>query len=127
MRRISYIVVAAVVLVGGFFLLNSYIYNEKQADSPADFGVYGYRCGDGTEFTITFGETVDTITIIPASNLERIPETMLTKVTSSSGARYEGGDLAFHAHGETVTLTGEGFQTTCLPMQEDGAPFNFGD
>lgn len=117
-----------VVLVGGFFVLNSYIYNQKQADSLSDFGIYGYRCGDGTEFTISFGETIDSITVIPASNLERIPEVALLKVASATGARYEGEGIVFHAHGETVKLSTDEFSTTCNPIHSpDEAPFNFGD
>jgi len=128
MNKLLIVLGVLAVLVGGFFILNSYIYNQKQAGSLSDFGIYGYRCGDGTEFTISFNETGDSITVVPASTLERIPEVTLTKVTSATGARYEGEGVVFHAHGETVQLSTDEFSTTCNPMHSpDEAPFNFGD
>ncbi len=93
-----------------------------------DMGAYGYRCGDGTEFTMAVLADMSAITLIPASSIERIPRLDLSKTESDSGARYEGGGFVFHAHGETIQLTGPEFETTCRPMQNpDEAPFNFGD
>ncbi len=57
------IIVAVVVLVGGFFALNSYIYNEKQADVAADYKsaeyvIEGKRVKLGTGGTQYFGNEV---------------------------------------------------------------------
>lgn len=113
----------------GFFLLNSYIYNEKQADLSAFvYGEYGYRCGDGTEFTMHPNKDLSMIRLVPATSVERIPETIISRTDSETGARYEGNGIVFHAHGESVELSTEAFQTSCLPMQVPAeAPFNFGD
>lgn len=93
-----------------------------------DMGAYGYRCGDGTEFTMSPVSDMSAITLIPASNVERIPRVTLSKTESATGARYEGQGIVFHAHGEGVDLKTSTFETTCMPMQNpDEAPFNFGD
>ncbi len=118
-----------IVLVAAFYALNAYIYNEKQADTSIyTFGTYGYRCGDGTEFTMSLPEDISSIHLVPATSVERIPETILSKVASETGARFEGDGIVFHAHGETVELSTSEFTTTCLPMSvPDEPPFNFGD
>lgn len=36
-KALMWVVVVVALLVGGFFALNSYIYNEKQASGPADY------------------------------------------------------------------------------------------
>ena len=90
-------------------------------------GDYGYRCGDGTEFTMTPSSDMGSITLIPASSIERIPRLVLHSVPRSP-SRFEGEGYAFEGKGETVTLTGGGFSVTCRPMQDpEEAPFNFGD
>lgn len=91
------------------------------------YGEYGYRCGDGTEFTMHPNERVTEILIKPATSVERIPTLVLAKVQSETGAKYADGDYSFHAHGETAAFTGPQFTTSCSPMQSGEAPFNFGD
>lgn len=122
------IVVVLAVLVAGFFLLNSFIYEEKQADTSIySMGVYGYRCADGTEFTMSVPKDMGTILITPASDVDRIQELILTRGESEAGVLFEGDGISFRGQGEKVSLTGADFSTECLPMQSDGAPFNFGD
>jgi len=53
-KIISYIALALIVLVGGFFMLNSYIYNEKQADTAADYKNATYVI-EGTSVTLKDG------------------------------------------------------------------------
>ena len=36
-KILTYVVLAVVVLVAGFFAFNSYIYNEKQGDLASDY------------------------------------------------------------------------------------------
>lgn len=89
---------------------------------------YGYRCADGTEFTMKTSEDLSTITLHPATSAERIPQTTLNKVKSDVGARYEGGGVVFAGKGETVQLIGASFSTTCKPVpSQTEAPFNWGD
>lgn len=97
-------------------------------ESIFNFGVYGYRCGDGTEFTMSPTSDMSKILITPATSVERIAKTVLFHIQSTSGAKYESSGLSFLAHGETVQLSTKAFTTTCKPMQvPDEAPFNFGD
>ncbi|MCE9643980.1 MliC family protein [Candidatus Parcubacteria bacterium] len=128
-KVISIIIAVLIILVGGFYYLNNYIYQEKQADeSFFNLGVYGYRCGDGTEFTMSPASDMGQILLTPATSVERIPKVILTKAASATGARYEGDGLVFYAHGERVELSSSEFTTTCIPMQVPAeAPFNFGD
>lgn len=123
------ITLAVVMLLAGLLVLNDYIYQEKQPDESAfNLGIYGYRCGDGTEFTMSPTSDMQRILITPATSVERIPKAILSKVESESGARYEGDGITFYAHGETVELSTSEFTTTCRPMQVPAeAPFNFGD
>src|SRR3989344_1595476 len=59
------ITVVVAVLVGGFYALNSYIYNEKQADATADYKdaeyvIEGERVKLGDEGTSYFGNEIKT-------------------------------------------------------------------
>jgi len=129
MKIILWIISLAALLLGGFYALNNYIYQEKQADeSVFNLGVYGYRCSDGTEFSMSPASDMQSILLTPATSVERVPKTILSRVVSETGARYEGDGLVFHAHGEVVELSSSEFVTTCAPMQvPEEAPFNFGD
>ncbi len=89
---------------------------------------YGYRCADGTEFTMTTAADLSTITLHPSTSAERIPQATLNKVKSDSGARYEGGGVVFAGKGESVQLIGPSFSTVCTPTpSQTEAPFNWGD
>jgi len=91
-------------------------------------GEYGYRCGDGTEFTMRPSSDMSILKIFPATSAERIPEVTLARQESVSGSHYEGGGIVLYAKGETLTLTTNAYKATCLPVKEpDFAPFNFGD
>lgn len=128
-KIISIVVGSLILIVGGFFALNNYIYTEKQADTSVyTLGTYGYLCEEGTEFTMSPSSDMTSIYLVPATDAERIPETILPVTSSSRGARFEGNGIVFYAIGETVTLSTEEFTTTCSPVQiPDEAPFNFGD
>lgn len=91
-------------------------------------GTYGYRCGEGTEFTMSPSSDMSRLLIMPVTSVERIPEMIMQKAVSQTGARYEKDGFSFHAQGETVVLEGSSFSTACLPIHlPDEAPFNFGD
>lgn len=134
MSKLFFAVVAGALLVWGYMTYGSQLslpsFSSLTSMMPAlqkDSG-YGYRCADGTEFTMTTAPDLSTITLHPSTSAERIPQTTLNKVKSDSGARYEGGGVVFAGKGETVQLIGASFSTTCnpLPSQTD-APFNWGD
>lgn len=124
------IVGGAVVVLGviGFFALNAYIYSEKQADlSVYTLGEYGYRCDEGTEFTLWPAGDMSSVRIVPATSVERIGETILSKVPGDA-ARYEGDGLILLGYGETIELSSSEFSATCSPIfSDDSAPFNWGD
>lgn len=106
-----------------FLMLNS-------AGVFAPKGEYAYRCADGTEFSMTPSEDAASITLYPATSVERIPQVTLALVESEFGTRFESKEesLAFHGQGETVQLIGKSFSTTCTPMTSgDSAPYNWGD
>lgn len=89
---------------------------------------YGYRCEDGTEFSLAPSLDMTLVHIIPVSKTDKIPEVILTDVETESGVRYEGSGVALEGKGETVTLVFNNATTTCNPMQvPDEAPINFGD
>jgi membrane-bound inhibitor of C-type lysozyme len=125
------ILAAAVVLVVGFYALNSYIYQQKQggesAQENANLGAYDYRCDDNTRFSMTVLNDGNTISIAPSTGTEQ-HATSLTNVPSESGVRFEGGGYVFLAHGETVELHSGSYSTVCHPEPDpDNAPYNFGD
>lgn len=107
-----------VAVIGGIYL---YLQTRQG-------GEYAYRCGDGTEFSITPSEDFSTVTLYPATTVERIEQSTLNKVESEFGARYANERLVFHARGETVQMIGQAFSTVCTPVTGAGeAPFNWGD
>lgn len=129
-RVVGLLVLLGIVGIGAaFYSLNNYIYQQKQADeSMYNFGTYGYRCEEGTEFTMSVPEDMESILLIPARSVERISRAILSKAPSATGSLYEGNGIRFHAHGETIELSTGGTETICRPIQNsDEAPFNFGD
>ncbi len=91
-------------------------------------GEHAYRCGDGTEFSVTPAEDFSSVTLYPTTNVERIPQSVLAKVESDFGARYANERLVMHGRGEMVQLIGQSFSTTCTPVTAaDEAPINWGE
>ncbi len=83
-------------------------------DVPASAVDYGYRCGDGSEFTIVPSVDMSTIDIVPATSVEYFARTTLK--LSSQGA-YAGGDIVFLPNGTTAELTsGSNPSTKCTSM-----------
>lgn len=124
------LVVIIVLAFAGVFMWQGQKMQQEQSQNGAEFtfGEYGYRCGDGTEFTMKPANDMSRIMLIPATSVERIPQATLLKVESTTTAQYTGQGITFTAHGETVQLKTSEFETTCHPMQVPAeAPFNFGD
>lgn len=127
--RTWFAIALLVAALGGLVL--GYARTNQSPDQSAseNFGEYGYRCGDGSEFTMIPTVDMMSIALVPATSVDYIRETTLVSVPSERGARYEGGGVTFSAVGETVTIDTEATEpTTCTPMMlPDEAPFNFGD
>jgi membrane-bound inhibitor of C-type lysozyme len=97
----------AVMLLGGFFLLNHYIYQEKQADDPLA-NVRPVFTGDTVQFTC--GEA-GMVSLRQSQESQQVVELtvastsyVLESVVSGSGARYVGGEVEFWEHGEVATV-----------------------
>lgn len=143
MKILIGIAIVALLGLALFFAFNTYTYEGKQTEVAAevstttepaeeamiyDLGTYGYRCGEGTEFTISLPSDLSSILLTPASDIERVPQAVLVKEESESGAVYKGNSLTFEAHGESVILSTASWDIICLPMTApDEAPFNWGD
>lgn len=124
------VVIIFVLGAGGVFILQGQKTPQEQGQVGSEFtlGEYGYRCGEGTEFTMKPANDMSKILLIPATSVERIPRVILSKVVGTTTAEYMGEGITFTAHGETVRLHTSEFDTTCHPMQAPNeAPFNFGD
>lgn len=117
-------------IVGGFYAINNYIYNEKQGneDVVEENIKLSYRCGDGSEFYVRFDKSMNSAEIIGATDSENFVDTILTKVVTDSGVLYKGGNISFRGSGESVTLSVSSTTTSCKEIRrEEDAPFNFGD
>lgn len=104
----------------------------QQQKDYKEYGIavtkYGYRCGDGTEFSIVPNNDMSTLSVIPASSSDLVPLITIKKVDAQKGVRYEGNGIIFEGSGETVTLTLGKTVVTCSPVvSQTDAPLNFGD
>jgi len=80
MKAAFYVVLVLFLLVGGFFALNTYIYEEKQGEEST-FATY--LCSDGRSLTARFEEG-NTIVFLGDDRV-----LTLAKVAAESGAQYE--------------------------------------
>jgi len=94
----------------------------QQTDVERELGTnaYPYRCDDGTEFTAAPNNSLTTISIIPASSMDRIPLVTLKEVPSQSGRRYEANGVVFVGLKEDVTLTLGKTTKACVPIATEG-------
>lgn len=122
MQRPTFWIVFLVAAFAAFFAVN-------QSGMFAPKGEYAYRCADGTEFTMTPSDDAASLTLYPATSVERIPQTVLHLVESDFGTRFESSDgLVFHGQGESVQLIGKSFSTICTPVSDtESPPYNWGD
>ncbi|MBP9757404.1 MAG: hypothetical protein KBD06_02280 [Candidatus Pacebacteria bacterium] len=75
---------------------------------------YGYRCGDGSEFTIEPSENMLTITIVPATSVDYLVRTELALVDD---LKYAGAGVTFVPNGTFAELTSaSSAPTTCTSM-----------
>jgi hypothetical protein len=75
---------------------------------------YGYRCGDGSEFTIVPSEDMASLMIVPATSADYVPQTVLNRIATDV---FEGAGVTFTAHDVSAELgTTEHGTTTCASM-----------
>ncbi len=101
----------------------------SSADAETISGDYGYRCGDGSEFTIVPSEDMTTIRIVPATSADYLKDTTLQSVTNTAGSEYAGGGVSLSAHDATLVLsTLNTATTTCASMRpKEESLFYIGD
>lgn len=75
---------------------------------------HGYRCGDGSEFTLIPSDDLTSIIIVPATSVDYLARTELYTV---DGSVYSGGGITFEPHGTLADLTtASSAPTTCTSM-----------
>jgi hypothetical protein len=89
---------------------------EAPGTDTASIDDYGYRCGDGSEFTLLPSEDMTTITLKPATSADYLRETVLQ--SASGGTTYAGNGVRIVVHGITLDLsTASTAPTTCTSMR----------
>lgn len=87
-------------------------------DGIPDVADFGYRCGDGSEFTVEPTADMKAITLIPSTSSDYLQKTTLTLV---GGDVYVGGGITFAPHGTSGDLTSaSSAATTCMSMNPAG-------
>jgi hypothetical protein len=86
-------------------------------------GTFGYRCGDGSAFTMVPSNDRSTLVISPSANAERLPSVNVTRVKGTTTPIYSGGGILFSVHGNTVVVSTSSFHTECTA--NDAVPFDF--
>src|SRR3989344_1665030 len=121
-NTVVWVVVALVVIIGGFWLINN-----SSAPAAGDMGTYAYACDNGSEFTMTPASDMSSIEISAGSQGMFTGTATLTAV-GSSGQRFEGNGIVFVGAGEGVQLTVGSETTNCNPVPNmESPPWNWGD
>ena len=123
------------VLAAAAFLL--YPHLAAQTGNPASSGTpgatstplstlgpFGYRCGDGSEFTMVPSNDLSTVVVTPTMNAKQLPVVTMTKVQGTTTPIYSGGGILFAVHEGKVEVSTSSFHTECTPT--DATPFTFG-
>lgn len=121
MKLLTWLVVLIVALAGAFWFI--------QDSFPQDVeGRYVYMCENGVEFTMEPSADLSTIRIAPMTGASFPPETLLSKMESSVGSRFEHGSVSFFGIGEDVVLTVDETTLNCGPKPDgENAPWSWGD
>lgn len=95
-------------------------FQESDVERELGTNAYPYRCDDGTEFTAAPNKDMTSVSIIPASSMDRIPLITLKEVSSDNGKRYEGNGIILVGFEEDVSLTLGKTTSTCRPISLPG-------
>ncbi len=83
---------------------------------------YGYRCGDGSEFTLVPSPDMEELRIIPATSVDYVRDTVLHINTTEQGTIYSGGGITLRISGVSLLLTtisnGSTRCTSMLPAED---------
>lgn len=115
MNKQLFIAIVAIAVVAGIALgvvrgLPDDFVTEQSASSTD----YGYRCGDGTEFTLYPAPLLATLHLIPVSNVDYVHEQDLAR---QSEFVFTSDDTILVHTGDTLSLAVRGHATTtCTAM-----------
>ncbi len=118
-RRALLLIAIAAVLTGlGIGYIRALPSDFVKHSDMAGMTDYGYRCGDGSEFTLVPTDGSDTVRIVPATSVDYVREANLESRTDAMGMYYEGDDIVLRptASGLMLVSAGHG-TTTCSSMQ----------
>ena len=130
-KRLVYTVIAIAIVAGLSIGYIRGLPNDFVDESEIIGGVvtdYGYRCGDGSEFTLIPSENVDTIRIVPATSADYVKESVLKAMSDATGMYFEGDGIALRPSASGLVLVSAGHATTtCSSMRPaDESLFNLG-
>jgi len=123
-----YIVAALVVIaaIGGYWYMN-YQASTDSMMSAGDLGTYPYQCDTGGRFSMSPSADTSSITLIP-KDASFAGTVVLSRISSTAGARYEGSGIVFIGAGEGVQLTVGNTTEICNPVpNSETPPWNWGD
>jgi hypothetical protein len=114
MNKRLFIVIVAIAIIAGVAL--GYVRglpDDVQNEQPTSID-FGYRCGDGTEFTLSPAPLLVTLHLVPASNVDYVREQDLTR---QSEFVFTSDDTVLVRTGDTLALAVHGHATTtCTAM-----------
>lgn len=123
MAKIQLFIFFILILVGIFYAARQLYYISSERKSVAkeeirfNVSTTGYRCGDGTEFSVYSAYDAKNIQLVPATSVERIQKTILSRQGgSSTNATYEGDGVRLEMSGNTAMLSMKDFIATCTEM-----------
>lgn len=124
--KVLWIVVVVVVLIGGFFLFNTVMYSEKRVQTSMS-ETHAYRCSEDTEFNVSFPKDMSEARFIPITQGEfSTDETILTRVPSEYGVRFDGEEISIQGEKKTVLLVVNNDIVPCFPILKPGEePYMF--
>lgn len=118
-KKAVLLVVTISIIVGVVIGYMNAVPNDFVKTTPDGLVIeeYGYRCGDGSEFTLVPSSDMSTIDIVPATSVDYVRKTTLASTTDGTGIHYRGGDISIRtsASGLMLIVTGHA-TTTCSSM-----------
>ncbi len=128
-KRLVLSVVLVSVIFGTLIGYTRAIPSDFSSDSEqqtADMFEYGYRCDDGSEFTVIASENMSTIEIVPATSADYLKRTTLR--LGNQGAYSGGGVIFLPGDVEAELSTDSTAPTRCRSMRpQQESLFYLGD
>lgn len=130
MNKHVVVTIAVVAMIAGvvFGYLRALPDDFIENTTETGFSDYGYRCGDGSEFTLVPNAHMESVRIVPATSVDYVRETELKSLTDSMGMYYEGDGILLRPTASGLLLVSAGHATTtCSSMRPaDESLFNLG-